>query len=498
MPHDLVIRGASIYDGSGTAPFVGDVAIDDERISRVASLAEGGVVERGGVEENAEGLSLAPGFIDAHSHDDFAALLVPELPFKLEQGVTTEVVGNCGMGAAPFEPARELLRAFHPGRTLAPWDGYRGFMDRLAAEPPSANLAVLCGHGTLRGEAMPPSARAADAGERLALRRLLHEALDAGVIGLSTGLIYEPGKHADRAELLELVRELAPARALYTTHLRNEADELLEAMKEAIDVCESAGVGLQLSHHKAHGRNNWGRVRDSLALVDDARRRGLDVWIDQYPYTAGSTLLEAVLASGSLGAPGRLGRLRPEDVVIATVLGHPELDGKNLGELADTWRLGVQEAAARVLSLDPGTWVIVHAMSEDDVRQVMRHEATMIGSDGIPSEGGRPHPRLYGTFPRVLGHYGRELGLLSMAEAVHKMTGLPARRFGLEGRGLVAPSAFADLVLFDAASILDAATFEEPRRAPLGVHSVWVNGRRVVRRGRHTGARPGRVLRRAA
>lgn len=497
MRHDLVIRGASVYDGTGAKPFLADVAVNDDRIAAVTPLDSGGIVERGGVEEEARGLALSPGFIDVHSHDDFAALLTPELPFKLLQGVTTEIVGNCGMGVAPFGAAQELLRAFHPGKELSAWDGYHGFFARLDAEPPSANLAVLCGHGTLRGEVMPNGARVADAGERLELRRLLSEALDAGSIGLSTGLIYEPGKHADRLELVELARELGPLGALYTTHLRNEADELLDAVQEAIDVCQAAGASLQLSHHKAHGRNNWGRVNESLALVDEARGRGLDVWLDQYPYTAGSTLLRAVLASGSIGAPGKLGRLKPEDVVIASVSGSPELDGKNLGELAIRWGLDVHATAERVLGIDADCWVVVHAMSEDDVQRVMRHPATLIGSDGIPTESGRPHPRLHGTFPRVLGHYGRDLGLFSLEEAIHKMTGLSARRFGLENRGVIAPSAFADFVLFDAASVVDVATFEDPRRDPRGIAAVYVNGRRVVHQGHHTGARPGRALRRA-
>jgi N-acyl-D-aspartate/D-glutamate deacylase len=494
----LVIRGAEIYDGSGEPAFVGDLAVDDDRISRVRSVREGGLGERGGVEVQAAGLCLAPGFIDVHSHDDFAALLEPELPFKLLQGVTTEVVGNCGMGAAPFAPAREVLRVFHPGRELPAWQGFAGFFERLDAEPPSANLAVLAGHGTMRGAILPGASRAADAGERLALRRLLAEALDAGVVGLSSGLIYEPGRHADRTELLELAVDLQRERGVYTTHLRSEADGLLEAVDEAIELCEGSGVGLQLSHHKAYGRRNWGSVEASLARVDAARARGLDVWLDQYPYTAGSTLLASVMSRGAITDVDESPcELRAEDVVIATVLGRPELEGKTIAELAAQWGTAPSAAAERVLSLDADCWVIVHAMCEADVRRVLEHPATMIGSDGIPNERGRPHPRLFGTFPRVLGHYARREGQLSLTEAIHKMTTLPARRFGLEGRGRIVAGSFADLVLFDAHTILDRATFEEPRLAPDGIKSVWVNGRHVVRDANHLGTRPGRVLRRA-
>jgi N-acyl-D-amino-acid deacylase len=495
----LVIRGAEVYDGSGEPMFRGDVAVDDNRISCVRSIDAGGIEERGGVDVLAGGLALAPGFIDVHSHDDFAALLEPELPFKVLQGVTTEVVGNCGMGAAPFTPAQEILRVFHPGRELPAWQGFAGFFERIEAEPPSANLAVLAGHGTLRDEVMPGAQRPADSGERLALRRLLAEALDAGVIGLSSGLIYEPGRHADCTELVELATDLQLERALYTTHLRSEADGLLEAVDEAIELCERSGVGLQLSHHKAYGRRNWGRVEASLARIDAARARGLDVWVDQYPYTAGSTLLSSVVSRGAID-DAALGQseLRAEDVVIASALGRPELEGRALAELATEWGITARKAAECVLSFDADCWVVVHAMCEDDVRRVLRHPATMIGSDGIPNERGRPHPRLFGTFPRVLGHYAKRERQLSLAEAIHKMTGLPARRFGLVGRGHVSAGAFADLVLFDPNSIVDRATFENPRQAPDGIKAVWVNGRLVVRDGQHKHSRSGVLLRRAA
>ncbi len=496
MPHDLVIRGAEIYDGSGGPTFRGDVAVDDERISSVRSHDAGGLVERGGVEVQADGLALAPGFIDVHAHDDFAALFEPELPFKVLQGVTTEVVGNCGMGAAPFGPAQDVLRVFHPGRALPAWQGFAGFFERLESEPASVNLAVLAGHGTLRGEVMPGARRPADSGERLAWRRLLAEALDAGVVGLSSGLIYEPGRHADRTELFELAVDLEREHALYTTHLRSESDGLLEAVDEAIELCERSGVGLQLSHHKAYGRRNWGRVGSSLERIDAARARGLDVALDQYPYTAGSTLLSSVVSRGAIdAAESGQSELRAEDVAVASALGHPELEGKTLAELLADWGMTAREAAERLLSFDTDCWVVVHAMCEDDVRRVLRHPATMIGSDGIPNERGRPHPRLFGTFPRVLGHYARREGQLSLAEAIHKMTGLPAQRFRLSGRGHVSAGSFADLVLFDPNTIVDQATFEDPRQPPQGIKAVWVNGRLVVRDLQHLRTRPGRVLR---
>lgn len=314
---------------------------------------------------------------------------------------------------------------------------------------------------------------------------------------MSSGLIYEPGCHALAEELWALARRL-PSNASYTTHIRNEADLLVEAVQEALELCEQTGARLQLSHHKANGRNNWGRVVESLALVDAARARGRDVWLDVYPYAAGSTLLSAVVASGRLTGQSSMGTILPDDVVLASVAGRPELEGRALGELSHRWGLDVSAATRRVLEADADSWVVIHGMCEEDVRRVLRHPASMIGSDGIPRPGGRPHPRLYGTFPRVLGHYARDAGVLSLEAAIYKMTDLPARCFGLHRRGRIAPGYFADLVLFDPATLRDGSTFEEPRRPPRGLYDVYVNGRAVVRRGQHLGTRPGRALRRAA
>lgn len=496
--YDLVIRGAHVYDGSGDEPRSMDVAVSGDRIAAV-----GRGLGTGAVEVDARGRSLAPGFIDVHSHDDFAALLEPELPFKLSQGVTTEIVGNCGMGAAPWAAALEWARSFEPNCELPSWEGHAGYLERLEGEPPSANVAVLAGHNTLRAEVLgADAARPASGREVARMEGLLDEALAAGALGLSTGLVYEPGRFAEPEEVEALVRRLG-AGGIYTTHLRSEGAALLEAVEEALTVSERAGVSLQLSHHKASGRPHWGRTERSLARVDAARARGQRVWLDVYPYTASSTLLSAVIARGALGRGGSSERadeapeLLPEDVVLSSVPSWVDIEGKSLAGLAELWQLDATSAAERVLRREPRAWVVLHSMSESDVRAVLRHPCTMIGSDGIPQWSGRPHPRLYGTFPRVLGHYARQEAVLSLSLAIHKMTGLPAQRFGLEGRGRIAAGYFADLVVFDADRILDRATFEEPRRAPLGVHSVYVNGRAVVRDGQHLGTRPGRVLRRA-
>jgi N-acyl-D-amino-acid deacylase len=462
---------------------------------RIASVGDAG---SGSVELDAEGLALAPGFIDVHTHDDFAALIHPDMEFKVRGGVTTCIVGNCGFGAAPCREASLMARAFHPHAKLPVWEGYRGYVDYLAANPTGVNVGVLVGHGTLRLAAMRNEARAPESAELERMKTHVREGLEAGALGLSTGLVYEPGRHAETGEIIELAREMAGSGALYATHMRNEGPRLLESVREAIAIGEGAGVPVQISHHKAAGRDAWGLVHESLRLIEEAQARGLDVHADQYPYTAGSTVLGAVVSNRAFSnqGAGDLGRVDPHAVVIASTAGHAEWEGLSIADLAESFGVSAQEAGDRVLAAEPGATCVMHSMDEADVQTVMRHKSTMIGSDGIPTLEGKPHPRLYGTFARVLGHYARDLCLLPLEEAVHRMTGFPARKFGLEGRGVVREGAFADLVVFDPERIRDTGTFEDPNRYPDGIPHVFVNGTWVVRDGRHTGARPGRPLRR--
>ncbi len=492
--YDLVIRGGTVYDGTGAPGARADVAVRGDRIAAV-----GRIVERGGAELDAIGLAVSPGFIDVHSHDDFAVLLDPLMTFKVMQGVTIDVVGNCGSGVIPFEAGLARFRRFDPDAAPPTWDSFATYMARVDEVAPSCNVAVLIGHGSLRHGAMGLDPRAPSAGELDQMRAWVREGVEAGAVGFSTGLIYEPGRHARTEEIVALARELAPDGGLYATHMRNEADGLLDAVAEAISIGEEAGVPVEISHHKASGRNNWGRVRDSLRLIEQARGRGLDVDADQYPYTAGSTSLHAVIQNGAFRAdsPGGLGQLSAADVLIASAPRHREWEGLRLAELGGQWGLGDEEAARRVVEAEgEACFVVVFTMDEADVRTVMAHPTTMIGSDGVPAAGSKPHPRLYGCFPRVLGHYARDEGVLDLATAIHRMTGMPAAKFRLADRGVIRSGAFADLVVFDPARIRDTATYEDPRRFPDGIRAVYVNGAAVAREGVHTGARPGRALRR--
>ncbi len=494
-PVTLVLRGATIYDGTGGPPLVADVSIAGDRIHQV-----GGVIESTGVPEvDLSGLSLSPGFIDTHTHDDFAVLLHPDMAFKVCGGVTTCIVGNCGMGAAPHRQATRVAESFHPDAELPVWEGFGGYFDQLEAHPASVNVAVLMGHGTIRAAAMGRSEAAPSVEQLEAMQAIIEEGLRAGCLGLSTGLIYEPGKHATTDELVELASIVAGAGGLYTSHLRNEADLHEQALGEAIEIGKRSGAPVVVSHLKMTGRKNWGTVERVIAQIEDARAEGVVIAADQYPYTAGSTVLSAIVEQGALRDPDNgFGGLRGDDVVIASCPAKPEWNGRTLTSIGEELGMDAADAADQVVATDLRTTIIVHSMSEADVQAILATEGIMIGSDGLPTLEGRPHPRLYGTFARVLGHYSRDLGVIGLAEAIHRMTGRSAGVFGLTDRGVIRPGAIADLVAFDASTIIDVGTFEDPQHHPKGIEWVWVAGTPVVAHGSHTGERPGRAIRRAS
>jgi N-acyl-D-amino-acid deacylase len=492
---ELLIRGATVYDGSGAPGIAADVGVRGDRIVALAADLPGHARR----ELDARGLAVAPGFIDVHSHDDFAVLLDPGLPFKVLQGVTTEVVGNCGSGVVPFEAGLARFRRMHPRADPEPWDDLGGYMARVDQARPALNVAVLVGHGSLRRGAMQQDQRPPTAGELDRMRGWLREGMQAGAVGLSTGLVYEPGRYAATEEIVALAREVAPFGGVYASHLRNEASRLTDAVREAIDIGEQAGVSVEISHHKASGAGNWGRTVDSLRLIDAARGRGLDVTADQYPYTAGSTSLFAVVQNGAFttGAGG-MGEIPPDGVLIASSPGHAAYEGRTIADLMEAWGQTAEQTARRLLDEEgEALFVVTFTMDEADVRRVLAHPSTMIGSDGVPAVGGRPHPRLWNCFARVLGRYVRDERVLDLPTAIHKMTGLPARKFHLRDRGAVRPGAFADLVVFDPARIEDVGTYADPARPPRGIRSVFVGGVEVARDGAPTGARPGGVVRRA-
>ncbi len=488
--YDILIRGASIIDGTGAPARPGDIAVADGRIAALGDIE--GDAER---VIDAGGMAVAPGFIDVHTHDDVALLSNPGLDFKVAQGVTTVVCGNCGAGAAPAnERVREFYRMGVEG-ILGPvsefsWQSLPEFYDAVRAVQPAVNAAFLVPHGPLRVVAMGWVHRAPSERELKVMKEHLAEGMAAGAVGMSTGLIYPPSMFAETEELIELARVVARFGGLYASHIRNEGGGLLEAVAEAIRIGEEGGVPVQISHHKASGRENWGLTEQSLPLIERARERGVDVTIDAYPYTAGSTAL------GALAGGGRVTRIMdPNTVLIASVKHQHQYEGKRLDEVAAMMDLPVEEATSRLLQEEENAVVaVMFIMEEGDVRRVLSHPTCMIGSDGIPSPTGKPHPRLYGTFPRILGRYVREEGLFSLEEAVRRMTSLPATKFGLADRGVLRTGAWADLVVFDPKKIADTATYDDPRRYPTGIACVVVNGQVIIEDGMQSGAATGKVL----
>lgn len=422
-----------------------------------------------------------------HTHDDVALLEHPGMEFKVSQGCTSVVVGNCGFSAVPAvagEPTTDLS-----GRT-ARWSDLDGYRAEVESGGPAVNAMMLVGHNSVRTQVMDDARRPPTAAEMATMKSHVTRAMEQGACGFSTGLVYRPGRWATTDEIVELARAAAPFAGIYVTHMRNEGDRLLEAVDEALLVSREAGVPLQISHHKAAGEANWGKVAESLARVDAAAAAGADVTLDVYPYTAGSgPMIEYFDLTNP--DPELAGRTR-----VATCPAFREYEGRMLVDIATELGVDLPRAVQHVLTAPGGgrTLCIQHTMDEGDVVANLRHDRVMIGSDGLPELDGQPHPRLYGTFPRVLGRYVREQGVLSLESAVRRMTSLSCDRHGLAGRGRIRPGDWADLVLFDPSEVRDVATFEEPKRESVGIERVWVNGRLTFERGVHTGVGAGRVL----
>ncbi len=487
MTFDLSIRDALVVDGSGDLPRVADVHIEGDRIARV------GPGPSGKREIVAHGRALSPGFVDVHAHDDAALLGTPGLEFKLLQGVTSVVIGNCGFSLAPLRAGA----AEPPGNaSLFPGFAQRfvdvdGYARAFAEASPALNAASLIGHNAIRAGVLGIEERAASPAELAEMQAHVQRALEQGAVGFSTGLIYRPGRVATTEEIIELARPLAHFGAVYATHMRSEGDRLLESVEEVLSIAAAVGCRAQISHHKAGGRRNWGKVSASLARVDAANAAGADVTLDAYPYVAGSgPMIEYFdLAKIDLALA--------EVIMVASCPGCPAYDGRRLTEIAEVEGIGLAELVTKILTL-PGaerTVAITFVMDEADVEANLRHPRVMVGSDGLPNPEGRPHPRLYGTFPRVLGEYARRRGLLTLQAAIAKMTRLPCERFGLHGRGRIEDGYFADLLVFDPELIVDRATYADPKQSPAGIELVMVNGRVAAEGGSATDVRAGRFLR---
>ncbi|MEX0347365.1 MAG: amidohydrolase family protein [Rhizobiaceae bacterium] len=474
---DFVLKGGTLIDGSGSKRRAADIAIKDERIHSIGEPHLRDV--RANSTLDISGRIVAPGFIDVHTHDDNAVLTKPEMTAKISQGVTTVIGGNCGISLAPIQsldpPAPLNLLG---GRPAYRFETMAGYAEAVDAAKPAVNIALQVGHSTLRVGVVEDIRRKANPKEIDIMRLRLAEGLAAGAIGFSTGLWYKTNAPADMEEVCALAELLSDIGGIYTTHMRDEHDGVMDSLRESFETANRAQVPIVISHHKCAGPKNWGRSKETLELIDSARAKQ-PISLDAYPYVAGSTVLEPEMVDTEIR------------ISVSWSVPYPEMAGRDLSDIAAEWGCSQQDAARR---LKPAG-AIYFQMDEADMRRILSYPATMIGSDGLPHDT-HPHPRLWGTFPRVLGHFSRDEGLFGLEEAVHKMTGLSSQNFGLKERGRIVEGAYADIVVFDANTIIDRATFDDPKQPASGIDYVFVNGQ-IAWTSKGAGpVRTGRFLRR--
>lgn len=522
---DYTIQWGTVIDGTGAVRFPADVLIRDGKIEAVApNLPPVGEII------GATGMIVCPGFIDMHTHSQLMLFMEPDLPSKVAQGITTELFGQDGLGTFPVVPEVTDLWRTHlsglDGNPPIPWN-WRDADQYLNQLPrPALNIATLVGHGNVRLCVMGMEDRVATDEELRQMGNLLEQSLKEGAFGMSTGLIYVPCAYADMRELVYLNRIVAKYGGIFVTHMRNEGDYIWSALDEVFEVSRASGVHLHISHLKVSGRNNWGKASRLIQRIEEGRARGLKITADQYPYEAGSTMLGALLpiwahAGGveqlrrRLQDPEALNRMKTEmeqgipgkrsmvleagyDRILISYTAsdrNKDLEGRTLMDIAQLWKVEPFDAVVRLLlEEDFAVGMITFLIGEEDIQTILRAPWRVMGTDGLL--GGKPHPRVYGSCPRILGHYSRDLGILTLEEAIYKMTGLPAEILQLTDRGVLKPGKAADVVIFNPQTIRDRATYENPRQYPEGISYVFVNGRPVIAKGRFTGERPGQLLRR--
>ncbi|HML03588.1 MAG TPA: D-aminoacylase [Candidatus Bathyarchaeia archaeon] len=528
MLFDLIIKNGIVVDGTGNPWFKADVGIRSGLISDVDELPS---------ESNeiidASGLVVAPGFIDMHAHSDFSLLINPLAESKVRQGVTTEVIGNCGFSAAPLNDflkrqIMEMSPILKEAKLKLNWSSMDEYLKKLERNGIALNVVPLVGNGNIRALVMGYESKQPSQNNLRKMKKILAKTIEEGAVGLSSGLIYPPSCYAHTGELIELSKIVAQYRGIYASHIRGEGETLIDSVREAIEIGKKSGISVEISHHKASGKRNWGKVKQTLKMIDEARSVGVDVTCDVYPYLAGMTGLDALLPTraweGGVGKlverlrdprirrrlrremkEGRSNLLSADDwdsVMVAYCGGHREYEGKTIAEIVEQKRIDPFDFLFDLLIEEKASvMIVIFTMCERDMRNVLKHPASMIGSDtesvapyGVLGKG-KPHPRTYGTFPRVLGEYARRKKVLTLENAIRKMTSFPAQKLRLNDRGLIRKGMWADVTVFSPEKIMDKATYLKPHQYPVGIKYVIVNGQLVIADGKHTRQLPGRVLR---
>jgi len=524
---DLVVKNGIVVDGTGNPWFKAAVGIRNGRISEIGELSSSESKES----IDATGLVVAPGFIDMHAHSGFSLLINPLAESKVRQGITTEVIGNCGSSAAPLnEFLRKQIRETSPvleeAKLKLTWSSMGEYLRILEKNGIALNAVPLVGNGNIRALVMEYNSRRPTRSEFEEMKKVLAETLKEGAVGLSSGLIYPPSCYADTRELIELCKVVAKYGGIYTSHIRGEGETLIDSVREAIEIGKKSGVPVEISHHKASGKPNWGKVKHTLKMIDEARNMGVDVTCDVYPYLAGSTGLDALLPTHAWEGgieklveklKNRRIRLQLQremerstllrvdgwnNIMIAYCKGHRKYEGKTITEITEQKRIDPFDFVFDLLIQEKASVaILIFTMCEKDMRAVLKHPASMIGSDssstapyGVLAKG-KPHPRTYGTFPRILHEYVRKKKLLTLEEAIRKMTSFPAQKLKLRDRGLIRKGMWADITVFNPEKIADKATYLNPHQYPVGIKYVIVNGKLVIANGKHTRQLPGKALR---
>ncbi len=525
MVFDIIVRGGIIVDGTGNPAYRADIAISGDTIVKIGDLS--GL--RGEKEVDATGLIVAPGIVDIHNHSDITIFLDPQAKNLVLQGITTVVIGNCGATPAPIVDKRKPVEEiWKPYSRIIPfkWSSFKEYLDALNSLPKSINLAPLVGYNTIRATIMGFENREPTEREMEAMKKCVENAMLAGAFGLSSGLIYSPGVYGKTEEIVELAKVASRHGGIYATHIRNESDLVVDAVLEAIEIGRRALIPVQIAHHKVLGARNRGKARVTLGLIDHYRENGVNVTVDVYPYTAGMTSLFALLPPwarengieetirklSSIEYREKVVKCLEEDlgewenlmyhaglsgIVIAHSVTCPEYEGLSLKEISEKTGQNPYDVMFELIEKDRGgTYVIVHGISREDMELIIKHPVSMISTDSLVVVYGEgyPHPRFYGTYPKILRYYVRERKLLTLEEAVRKMTSAPATRIGLIDRGLLRPGFKADLLIFNFGKIEDTATYEEPHSYPKGIEYVIVNGEITVEKGEHLGTSAGRLL----